>query len=181
MTIFTSWPNNKLPETGKLKTTETFDLYLWVSQIIKSFESQHLIAWYFLLIILHYVVIILLTLLPPHISYFWDQVSHMDIKYLSFTYRPKCKLFIIWKVRQIHVSVYKCRNSFKVLKDKLCLDTGCARVSSIWLSCLKADYDTEFRVSRYEKDGDEDVMNVGVAWKTYPPWVFNQSVYSYNN
>lgn len=36
------------------------------------------------------------------------------------------------------------------------------------MSCLKADYDTEFRVSRYEKDDDKDVMNIGVAWKSYP-------------
>lgn len=66
-------------------------------------------------------------------------------------------------MRQIYVTAYKCRNSFKVLRDKFRLDTEYARVSSIWLACLKADYDTEFKVSRYEKDGDGDAMNIGVA------------------
>lgn len=44
---------------------------------------------------------------------------------------------------------------------------------------LKADYDAEFRVSKYKEDGDEAVMAVGVVWKWYLSWVLNHcDVYS---
>lgn len=101
VTIFTSLLNNKLLEIGKL----IHNTNLWFTTLSVS-NNQTLWSSAIGCMILFTGHFKLWDYHPPypavpHMSYFWDQVFHMDITYLSCIYRPKCKLFMIWKVRQI--------------------------------------------------------------------------------
>lgn len=54
-------------------------------------------------------------------------------------------------------------STFKVTKGQILSRYGICKTLQYLAGMLKADYDAEFRVSKYKEDGDEAVMAVGVV------------------